>query len=94
MLVDWKQLLQMKSRVLFTAAVIGALLSGIALRVSAKTDPVFSQIDSIVQSLSDISGFSEVHPVAYGRMSKRQLRRFLNNRIKKTVKPEEIHADE
>ncbi len=84
----------MKRRVLFAGAVLGALLSGIALRVSAKSDPVFGQIDSIVQSLSEISGFSEVHPVGYGRMSKRQLRRFLNARIKKTIKPEQIHADE
>ncbi len=84
----------MKCRILFTAAVVGALLSGIAAGVGVKTDPVFSQIDSIVKSLSEISGFSEVHPVAYGRMSKRQLRRFLNARIKKTMKPEQIHADE
>lgn len=30
----------------------------------------------------------------YGRMSKNQLRRFLTKRIKKTLKPEEIYADE
>jgi hypothetical protein len=57
-------------------------------------DPVFSQIDSIVKSLSDVSGLPEKHPVPYGRMSKRQLRQFLIKRIKKTLRPEEIHADE
>lgn len=36
----------------------------------------------------------EEHPVPYGRMSKNQLRHFLGKRIKKTLKPEEIYADE
>ncbi len=57
-------------------------------------DPVFSQIDSIVKSLSEISGLSEKHPVPYGRISKKQLRQFLSKRIKKSLKPEEIYADE
>lgn len=57
-------------------------------------DPAFDEIRSIVKSLSEISGFSEVHPIPYGRMSKRQLRSFLNKRIKKTLKPDEIKADE
>ncbi len=48
----------------------------------------------MVKSLADISGLSEVHPVPYGRMSRRQLRQFLNKRIKRSLKPEEIYADE
>lgn len=59
-----------------------------------KQDPVFAQINSIVQTLSEITGLSAEHPVLYGRMDKRQLRRFLSKRIKKTLKPEEIQADE
>jgi hypothetical protein len=58
------------------------------------TDPSFSQIDAIVKSLSEITGLTEKHAVPYGRMSKHQLRQFLNKRIKKTLKPEEIRADE
>ena len=54
----------------------------------------FEQINSIVKSLSEITGISEKHPVPYGRISKRQLRQFLTKRIKKTLKPEEIYADE
>lgn len=57
-------------------------------------DPVFGKINGIVKSLSSISGFSEVHPVPYGTISKKQLRRFLGKRIKKTLKPDEIRADE
>ncbi len=33
-------------------------------------------------------------PVPYGRMTKRQLHQFLTKRIKKTLKPDEIRADE
>lgn len=58
------------------------------------TDPSFSQIDAIVKTLSEITGLTEKHAVPYGRMSKRQLRQFLNKRIKKTLKPDEIRADE
>ena len=61
---------------------------------SAVPDSVFSQIDSIVKVLSEITGLPEEHPVPYGRMSKRQLRHFLARRIKKSIRPEEIRADE
>jgi len=60
----------------------------------ASDDPAFRQIDSIVKSLSDITGLPEKHPVPYGRMNKRQLHQFLSKRIKKTLNPKEIYADE
>ena len=73
-----------------TTACFGLL----AARTKTSDDPVFKQIDSIVKTLSDITGLAEEHPVPYGRMSKNQLRHFLTKRIKKTLKPDEIHADE
>lgn len=57
-------------------------------------DSAFKQIDSIVKTLSEITGLNEKHAVPYGRMSKDELRKFLNKRIKKTLKPHEIYADE
>src|SRR5947209_5140624 len=57
-------------------------------------DRVFDQINSIVAELSKISGLSQVHRVPYGRINKEQLRKFLGKRIKKTVRPEAIQADE
>src|SRR6185437_13284772 len=66
----------------------------VGARQKTSNDPAFRQISSIVKSLSEISSLPEEHPVPYGRMSKRQLRQFLTKRIKKTLKPEEIHADE
>jgi hypothetical protein len=82
-------------RRVFRALLIGGLsLLLLSAHSGATADPVFGQINSIVQSLSEITGLSEKHTVPYGRMSKRQLRHFLNKRIKKTLKPEEIYADE
>ncbi len=78
-----------------TAVVVGAtawLL--LAARPQTASDPAFAQIDNIVRTLSGITGLAEKHPVPYGRMTKRQLRQFLNKRIKKTIRPEEIRADE
>ncbi len=66
----------------------------VSAHLAASNDAVFGQIDSIVKSISEITGLPEKHPVPYGRMSKRQLRQFLNKRIKKSLKPEEIYADE
>src|ERR1039457_2346089 len=83
------------SRLLAVALLFLAIaVPSIASRPGSSDDPVFSQIDSIVKSLSRITGLAERHPVPYGRMSKRQLRQFLTRRIKKTLRPEEIHADE
>ncbi len=65
-----------------------------ALHRHSAADPVFNQIDGIVKTLSGITGMQEVRPVPYARMSKRQLRQFLAKRIKKTLRPEEIRADE
>lgn len=75
------------------AVLISLLFCDGAVR-AAGSDPVFDQIGSIVKTLSDITGLPEKHAVPYGRMSKDQLRRFLNKRIKKTIKPAEIRADE
>ncbi len=57
-------------------------------------DAAFQQIHEVVQTLSEITGFTELHSVPYGRMNKRQLHRFLSKRIRKTLRPEEIQADE
>lgn len=84
----------MYRRIVSAALALLASAFFIAAREKPANDPAFSQINAIVQSLSDISGLSEEHPVPYGRMSKHQLRQFLTKRIHKTLKPEEIHADE
>lgn len=84
----------MLRRILSAFLILAGCFGLLAARSKPSADPVFSQIDSIVKSLSDITGLSEKHPVPYGRMSKHQLRQFLTKRIKKTLKPEEVYADE
>src|ERR1700743_671944 len=75
-------------------AVLTVAVSALAERHKRSDDPAFDQINAIVKSLSEITGLSEKRAVPYARMSKRQLRQFLAKRIKKTIRPEEIHADE
>src|ERR1700761_7699909 len=78
----------------FAAAVCAATALLQAAQEKPSGDQVFSEIDSMVKTLSEITGLTEKHAVPYGRMTKPQLRRFLNKRMKKTLKPDEIHADE
>src|SRR5438876_12311672 len=82
----------MPRRIVSALLAVTALLCGAAVRQSDRQ--VFDQINSIVKSLSGITGLSENHPVQYARISKRQLRQFLTKRIKKTVKPDELYVDE
>ncbi len=77
------------------AIAIACLCSGLLVaHQKSSVKPAFEQIDSIVRTLSAMTGLTEDHPVPYGRMNKHQLRQFLTKRIKKTLKPEEIYADE
>lgn len=84
----------MTFRTLCVWLAIGVSFCLVSRDLIAGTDPAFGQIDGIVKSLSEITGLAEKHPVPYGRMSKKQLRHFLDRRIKKSLKPEEIYADE
>lgn len=83
----------MRCRTLITAVALAAVAL-VAAQPKTPDNPVFQQIDSIVKTLSEITGLSEEHPVPYGHMNKKQLKQFLSKRIKKTLRPEEIHADE
>jgi hypothetical protein len=91
-----KQLPTSLARVIATSTLLLVSASSFALFASkgAKNDPVFGQIDGIVRSLSDISGLKEEHPVEYGGISKKQLKKFLAKRIKKSLQPDEIWAEE
>ena len=85
----------MKARIPSACSALVVCLGLIAAHVWAATgDPAFQQLDSIVKTLAGITGLPEKHPVPYGRMNKRELRQFLGKRIKKSLRPEEIRADE
>ncbi len=81
-------------RRIFAALLALAAIPLLVVAGKKQKDPVFGQIDSIVHTLSDISGLSEEHAVPYASISKKQLRHFLVKRIRKTLKPDEIRADE
>ena len=57
-------------------------------------DPVFREIDQIVADLSGISGLKQLHRIEYDRIPRDQVKRFLEERVKETVKPEEIRSEE
>jgi hypothetical protein len=83
--------------VLAAVCAVSALLPAAHLKAAQEKpsgDQVFGQIDSMVKTLSEITGLAEKHAVPYGRMTKRELRKFLDKRMKKTLKPDEIRADE
>ncbi len=84
----------MVRRVLAPLVLASAFFCLLHAHTKTGADPVFKQIDSIVRTLSDITGLAEEHAVPYGRMSKNHLRHFLTKRIKKTLKADEIYADE
>jgi hypothetical protein len=78
----------------FIAAIVVVTSTALLARAKPAINPVFQQINAIVQTLSELTGLAEEHPVPYGRMNKKQLRQFLAKRIKKTLRPDEIYADE
>jgi Zn-dependent peptidase ImmA (M78 family) len=76
-------------------ALLALTLSALVFaRPHASKNPVFDHINAMVQTLSEITGLSENHAVPYGWMDKKQLRRFIAKRIKRTLRPEEIRSDE
>ena len=73
-----------------------AFLSALAATLlwSGSQPAVFSEIGPIETSLSSITGLRFTHSVPYGLISKEQLRLFLEQRIKKTLKPADVRAEE
>jgi hypothetical protein len=60
---------------------------------AASTD-VFTEIDGIMADLSKITGLKPLRRVEYTRISRPDVKRFLEDRVKEAVKPEEIQAEE
>jgi hypothetical protein len=56
--------------------------------------PLFSEISAMEQGLSEITGLAFRRNVPYAVMNKDQLRRYLEQRVKETIKPNDLHAEE
>lgn len=79
----------------------GALLVSAALVSFSQTSsappagrPVFSQINSIVSELSEMTGWKALRNVQYDTMNRTQLRQYLEQKIKDENKPEDIRSQE
>jgi hypothetical protein len=57
-------------------------------------DPLFREIDGIVSELGDISGLRPLAQIRYDRISREHVKAFLEQRIRDSVKPLEIQAEE
>lgn len=71
------------------------LLLRLALPGAAQSKPeLFQEIDEILADLGKITGLKPPKRVASDTISKEGLKRFLEDRIRELVKPEEIRAEE
>jgi hypothetical protein len=71
-----------------------AYLLGTALLLAADQPPLFSEIGTIEEGLSEITGLRFTRHVPYAVINKEQLRRYLEDRIKESVKPADLRAEE
>lgn len=61
---------------------------------AAPAQQLFSQIGAMERGLSEITGLQFRRTIPYAVMNKDQLRRYLDQRVKETIKPSEIRAEE
>jgi hypothetical protein len=75
---------------------LAALLLVAVAAAEARPDSsaLCGQAGAITAELSKISGFKLQHPVPCDFISKQKVNEFLNKRVKESIKPAEIHAEE
>jgi hypothetical protein len=71
-----------------------ACLLLIALLLGAAEWPLFSEVGTIEEGLSEITGLRFTRHVPYALINKMQLRRYLEDRIKESIKPADMRAEE
>ena len=86
----------MKRLLLSLAALSALAYAQVAAKHSnAPSQPaLFAEIPAIERGLSEITGLAFVHPVPYGTITKDELRRYLDDRIRETTKGSELKAEE
>ena len=72
---------------------IGCLLITALLAAPAETS-LFSEIGDIEQGLTEITGLRFTRRVPYAVINKEQLRQYLDDRIKESIKPADLRAEE
>lgn len=84
----------MKHLISNTAAVLLILLSAWVLVSPAAAQDVFANISHIEEGLSEITGLDFKHPVPYALITKDELHRYLEQRLRETMKPEDEREEE
>jgi hypothetical protein len=69
-------------------------LLGWTLLLGSDDRPLFSEIGTIEAGLSEITGLRFTREVPYAVINKEQLRRYLEDRIKESIKPADLRAEE
>ncbi len=76
-------------------ALLAALwISAPAAAQTPAKDALFGEIDGILSELGDISGLQPVAKIRCDRISREHVKEFLDRRVRESVKPQEIQAEE
>src|SRR5689334_18316564 len=81
----------MKSRL---RLLIALLLLHARVLVGATGLPSRDEVQQVLTELSAITGFPIRHPVAFESITREQINRYLQDRIKEVTKPAELRAEE
>ncbi|MFB3778870.1 MAG: hypothetical protein ACE141_14725 [Bryobacteraceae bacterium] len=75
--------------------VLAVLAAATAWAQPAKSEQeLFRQIEAIVAELSQITGLRLTKPIRHSLIGREEVKRFLEERIREEVKPEEVRAEE
>jgi hypothetical protein len=76
------------------AALLLAFLAGPAFAAKKPaTTPLFDEIGEISRDLEQITGLKFTHPVPSAVIDKEHLRKFLESRVNKSIKPDDLKAE-
>jgi hypothetical protein len=82
------------NRVLCALAVACVLAAGAAQEQTQDRAEVFQAIDRSLRDLANISGLKAKKPIRYDLITRDKVNQFLKDRIKESVKPDELRAEE
>jgi hypothetical protein len=78
----------------FIGSFIAALFAAGVLITPSPAEELFAQIGAIKEGLSAITGLAFTRDVPYASITKDQLRKYLEQRLRDTMKPEDVRAEE
>jgi hypothetical protein len=73
---------------------IASLIAAGLLIAAAPAQELFTQIGAIKEGLSAITGLAFTRDVPYASITKDQLRKYLEQRLRDTMKPDDVRAEE